>query len=239
MNSNHYSAQHYHDEDNHSKKINEDIESHPKYSPLDNKSSSGYRHHYPVPDDHDQTKSLGYNLHQQLEVLLDKQDKRRSYYQQAKDDVTDHLAIQRHQQLLDNHNHLKGLVKAKLIHAQKHLYHAGYSTNIQEQKTTDTTGDNNNHYWTSLSLHMHDITVAQGEKPSKKMSSSNRIRFYGVAQSGDLECQFSTSKMQSKILSIAFKDHNYSSAHTVVDSLISDFIAMVLLSQRVGASFLG
>ncbi|NRD73498.1 hypothetical protein HQQ94_09615 [Shewanella sp. VB17] len=118
--------------------------------------------------------------------------------------------------------------------ARDELCQHGFHTGISED--TLTFGDSEVRYVVGLTLHMADIPASDGSLVSQSMQSSNVIRFYRVAQRGDIECQFSNSKIQSRIFPINFNHDNEECEHEYsqgVSAIIQDFIRYILLSRRV------
>ncbi len=212
----------YHDHDDHHKQ-----------------GDSNGRHPYPNP-----------HYPEVLQSILQRHHQHQDSFSNAQTDVSRHQQSLQVQQLQWVDHIFKGLVRSVLEHSQHELYERGFSSGIHSEIESVVDAQSNHHhhshsdhnhtdnegeshdYLIAMALHLNDIP---NNEPSKNITSNNQIRFYRVADSIDIQCQFSNTKMQSKVFDLSFHHgEQQGGAQNVVEDVVQDFIGFILLSRRAG-----
>jgi hypothetical protein len=206
----------------------------------------GRNHHYPN------------YYHGVLQNILQRHYNHQDNFSDAQSDVIQHQQTLQTQQLQWVDHVLNGLVRSVLERSQHELYERGFSSGIQSQIESMAALDNHEHSHAHIHSENHDYLTAitlnfndtPSNDPSKNITSNNQIRFYRVTDSLDIQCQFSNTKMQSKIFDLSFHhgmgtdrhtNHNEQcnqngGAQALVEDVVQDFISFILLSKRAALS---
>jgi hypothetical protein len=178
----------------------------------------GHDHH---PDHH----------HNSVDDILQRHSDRTNDYQDSQKELAQQQAALELHNLQVVHHLLNNEVRALLEQYQDTLCMNGYSTGIQQAT--------NNEYVTAISLHLNDTFNHESaddshhtQPPSKDSKSINQIRFLGVPQSSEIQCQYMNNQFQSKNFTLGLEPELHSNLSEQGDALLQDFINFVLLFKR-------
>jgi hypothetical protein len=213
------------------------------------------RSHYP-----------NHHYHDVLQNILQRHHHHQDRFSEAQTDVGRHQQSLHIKQLQWVDHVLSGLVRNVLEQSQHELCERGFSSGIhsevenvtldhphhhhdnanavynkfseEEGGNEDSTHEHSSHehsyqYLIAMALHVNDVPNSD---PENNTTSNNQIRFYRVADSLDIQCQFSNTKMQSKVFDLSFHQGEESGAQLLVEDVVQDFISFILLSRRAGLS---
>lgn len=183
-----------------------------------------------------------HHYHDVLKNILQRHYNHQDNFSDAQNDVRHHQQTLQIQQLQWVDHVLNGLVRSVLERSQDELYERGFSSGIHSELESIIVPDHCGHsndesyeYLTAISLNFNDTPSSD---PSKNITSNNQIRFYRVTDSLDIQCQFSNTKMQSKVFELSFHHgmgegrHSHNGAQGLVENVVQDFISFILLSKR-------
>ncbi|MEY8239826.1 MAG: hypothetical protein RPT25_05750 [Cycloclasticus sp.] len=192
-----------------------------------NYDKSSHRH-YESPHHH------GHGHHDANDILH-RHHYRQDHYEDAREDVSLHQQQQKVKQLEWVDHALAVVVRNLLEHSQQELHEQGYGSGIhtdsQSLEVVDGNDSQSLDYVVEVALHMSDMPTAE---PAVNLTSNNRIRFYSVTDSLEIHCQFSNSKMQSKVFVLSFHHGEQQAEQGMIQALVDDFMSFVLLSRRSG-----
>ncbi len=216
-----------------------------------------HRHNYP-------NRHSGHHYQDVLQTILQRHHHHQDNFSDAQGDVSRHQQSLQIQQLQWVDQVLSGLVRSVLERSQHELYERGFSSGIHSEMESVSVEDhpNPNHghhhshiqsgdeynnvthdYLIAMALHLNDVPT---NDPLKNIINNNQIRFYRVADSLDIQCQFSNTKMQSKVFDLSFHhglgggaekrqgahENLRGGARGLVEDVVQDFISFILLSKR-------
>lgn len=210
--------------------------------------------HHDYPNRHS-----GHHYQDILQTILQRHHHHQDNFSDAQSDVSRHQQSLQVQQLQWVDQVLSGLVRSVLEHSQHELHERGFSSGIHSEMESlvveDHVNPNHEHghtnvthdYLIAMALHLNDVPT---NDPLKNIINNNQIRFYRVPDSLDIQCQFSNTKMQSKVFDLSFHhglgdsaetrqgahDNSHGGARGLVEDVVQDFISFILLSKRVALS---
>ena len=173
------------------------------------------KHNFPDPHHH--------HSHSMLDDILQRHNERTNDYNNSQTELAQQQEELSQYNLQVIHHLLNNEVRVLLEQHQHTLCLNGYHTGIQETM--------NQEYVTSISLHLSDVP-SNDPNPKKDSKSINQIRFFGVPQSSEIQCQYMNSQFQSKNFTLGLEPELHSNLSEQGDTLLQDFISFVLLFKR-------
>ena len=177
-----------------------------------------------------------------LEDIIHLQQDNLNYYEELQENLAQRQSAEELCELQAIQNRLNIKIRPLIETAREELYQHGFHTGISEETVTFSQNGNETSFVVGLTMHMADLPVSDNSLVSNNIKSSNLIRFYRVDESREIQCQFSNSKMQSRIypLNHIYEDdheaahdlHHKHKINFVVQVIINDFIRYILLSRR-------
>lgn len=210
----------------------------------DSHSHCDHHDHHHNDHSHEHNHNHDHN-HGTLSDLLQRHKESNSDYKHSQIELAQQQENQQQHNLQVVHRLLNNEVRTLLEQHQYTLCLNGYSTGIQSISTTlDSTAlnDTDDEYVISISLHVNEVANdianddSSAQQPSKDSKSISHIRFFGVPQSSEIQCQYMNAQLQSKNFTLGLEAESHSNLSEQGDALVQDFISFVLLFKRAEIS---
>ncbi len=134
-----------------------------------------------------------------MEDIIHLQQDNLSYYKKFQDNLDQRQSAEELCELQAIQHQFNLQIRPLIETAREELCQHNFHTGISEETLTFNQYGNETSFVVGLIMHMADLPVSDNSQVNDNIKSSNIIRFHRVDGSREIECQFSNSKMQSKI----------------------------------------